>query len=99
MNAGRIVLIIVGIIFILGSLIAMAAGGGVIWASQYRKDDTGFHVTDTMRVKSLSYAVTSDTIEIDRGASRALDWLGMDKVKVEVENDDPSRPVFIGIAS
>lgn len=98
MSAGRIVLIIFGIILILGALVAIAAGGGVIWASQYHKDSSGFHVTDAMRIKSLTYAVTSDTIEIDRGASEALNWLGMDKIKVEVENEDPSLPVFIGIA-
>jgi len=98
MSAGRIVLIIFGVILILGSLVALAAGGGVIWASQYHKDSNGFHVTDAMRIKSLTYAVTSDTIEIDRGASQALNWLGMDKIRVEVENEDPSLPVFIGIA-
>ncbi|RJP32462.1 MAG: hypothetical protein C4536_06220 [Actinobacteria bacterium] len=98
MSAGRIVLIILGILFILGSLVGLAAGGGVIWASQYHKDSGGFHVTETMRIKSPTYAVVSDTIEIDRGASEALNWLGMDKVKIEVENDDPLRPVFVGIA-
>jgi len=98
MSAGRIVLIIFGVILILGALVALAAGGGVIWASQYHKDSQGFHITDPMRIKSLTYAVTSDTIEIDRGASEALNWLGMDKIKVEVENEDPSLPVFIGIA-
>ena len=98
MSAGRIVLIIFGVILILASLVALAAGGGVIWASQYHKDSHGFHVTDAMRIKSLTYAVTSDTIEIDRGASQALNWLGMDEIKVEVENEDPSLPVFIGIA-
>jgi hypothetical protein len=98
MSAGRIALIIFGGLFILGSLVALAAGGGVIWASQYHKDSQGFHVTDPMRIKSLTYAVTSDTIEIDRGASQALNWLGMDKIRVEVENEDPSLPVFIGIA-
>ncbi|MBN2027455.1 MAG: hypothetical protein JW854_11915 [Actinobacteria bacterium] len=98
MSAGRIVLIVFGAVLILGSLLAIAAGGGVLWASQYHKDGRGFHVTDAMRIKSLAYAVTSDTIEIDRGASEALNWLGMDEIKVEVENEDPSLPVFIGIA-
>ena len=98
MSAGRIVLLIFGILFILGAILAMLAGGGVIWASQYHKDSEGFHVTSPMQVKSVSYAVTSDTIEIDRGASEALNWLGMDKVKVVAENDDPDQPVFVGIA-
>jgi len=98
MSAGRIVLLVVGTLFVLGALLAMVAGGAVIWASQYHKDSEGFHVTDPMEVKSVSYAVTSDTIEIDRGASEALNWLGMDKVKAVAENDDPDQPVFLGIA-
>ena len=98
MSAGRIVLLIFGIIFILGALFAMVAGGGVIWASQYHKDSEGFHATDPMDIRSAAYAVTSDTIEIDRGASEALNWLGMDKIKAVVESDDPDQPVFLGIA-
>lgn len=98
MSAGRIVLIIVGALFVLGALSATAAGGAVVWASQYHKDSEGFHVTDPMRIESASYAAVSDTIEINRGASKALDWLGMDRIKVRVENDDPHRPVFLGIA-
>lgn len=98
MSAGRIVLLIFGILFVLVSIGAMLAGGGVIWASQYHKDAEGFHVTDPMRIRSGTYALISDTIEIDRGASQALNWLGMDKIKVEVENDDPSQSVFVGIA-
>jgi flagellar basal body-associated protein FliL len=98
MSTKSIVLLILGIIFILASVIALLAGGAVVWASQYHKDSEGFHVTDPMDVRSGSYAVISDTIEIDRGASAALDWLGMDIIKVEVENDDSSQPVFIGVA-
>jgi hypothetical protein len=98
MSAGRIVLLIFGIFFILASLVAVAAGGGVIWAGQYHKDSEGFHATSPMEIRSMTYAVTSDTIEIDRGASEALNWLGMDKIKAVAENDDPDRPVFLGIA-
>ncbi|MDD3718043.1 MAG: hypothetical protein PHP28_05195 [Actinomycetota bacterium] len=98
MSAGRIVLIVVGSLFVLGAIVALFAGGGVIWASQYHKDAEGFHATDPMPMRSATYAVISDTIEIDRGASEALNWLGMDRMKLGAENDDPSRPVFIGIA-
>ncbi len=98
MSAGRIVLLVFGILFILAALAVMAAGGGVIWASQYHQDSAGFHVTSTMDIMSVTYAVTSDTIEIDRGASEALDWLGMDKIKVLAESRDPGQPIFVGIA-
>lgn len=98
MSAGRIVLLIFGVLFILGALLGMLAGGGVIWASQYHKDSEGFHATDPMEIRSAAFAVTSDTIEVDRGASEALNWLGMDRIKVVAENDDPDQPVFIGIA-
>ncbi len=98
MSAGRIVLLVFGTLFILASHVAVAAGGGVIWASQYHKDSEGFHVTNPMEIRSVTHAVISDTIEIDRGASEALDWLGMDRIKVVAENEDPGQPVFLGIA-
>lgn len=98
MSAGRIILIIAGTILILGAIVALLGGGGVIWASQYHKDAGGYHVTDPMRIRSATYAVISDTIEIDRGASEALNWLGMDRIRVKAESDDPSRPIFIGVA-
>ncbi len=98
MSAGRIVLLIVGILFILISIGATFAGSAVIWASRFHKDAEGFHVTDPLRINSGTYAVISDAIEFDEGASQALNWLGLDKIKVEVENDDPSQSVFVGIA-
>jgi hypothetical protein len=98
MSAGRIVLLIVGILFILISIGAMFAGGAVIWASRFHRDADGFHVTDPLRINSGTYAVISDAMEFDEGASKALNWLGLDKIKVEVENDDPSQAVFVGIA-
>jgi flagellar basal body-associated protein FliL len=98
MSTKRILLLIFGGLLILVSVIAILAGGAMVWASQYHKDSEGFHVTDSMDVRSASYAIISDTIEIDRGASAALDWLGMDTVKVEVENDNSSQAVFIGVA-
>ena len=98
MSAGRIVLLIVGIIFILISIGAMFAGGAIIWASRFHRDAEGFHVTDPLRINSGTYAVISDAIEFDEGASQALNWLGLDKIKIEVENNDPSQSVFVGIA-
>ncbi|MEW6555203.1 MAG: hypothetical protein AB1384_13070 [Actinomycetota bacterium] len=98
MSAGRIVLLVFGVLFILVALSGLAAGGGVIWASQYHKDSDGFHTTGAMEIESVTYAVVSDTIEIDRGASEALDWLGMDRIKVEAESNEPGQPIFVGVA-
>jgi hypothetical protein len=98
-SAKRVLLLVFGILFVLGSIMAMIAGGAMVWASQFHKDAEGFHVTNSMNMRSGSYAVTSETIEIDRGASEALYWLGMDTIKAVVENNNHSKPVFIGIAS
>ncbi len=98
MNTKKVLLLVFGILFMLGAVLALLAGGAMVWASQFRKDAEGFHVTEPMEMESDSYAVTSQTIEIDRGASKALYWLGMDTVKVEVESGIPSLPLFVGIA-
>ncbi len=98
MSTKRILLLIFGVIFILASILAMVVGGAMIWASQFHKDAEGFHLTEPMNITSGSYAVTSQAIEIDEGASKALYWLNMDTIKTEVENADPFKTVFIGIA-
>jgi hypothetical protein len=98
MSAKRVLLLIFGILFVMGAILALIAGGAMVWASQFHKDAEGFHVTEPMKIKGGSYAVTSQTIEIDEGASEALYWIGMDTVKAEVESNFPSVPVFIGIA-
>lgn len=98
MSAKRVLLLIFGVLFILGSLTALIAGSALIWASRYHRDAEGFHVTDPIAVISDSYAVVSDTIEVERGASVALRWLGLDTIKVEARSEDPSLPLFIGIA-
>jgi hypothetical protein len=97
-SAKRVLLLVFGILFILGSILVIVAGGAMVWASQFHKDAEGFYVTDPMELSSGSYAVTSETIEIDNGASKALYWLGMDTIKTEVASNDASKPVFIGIA-
>ena len=63
MSTKRILLLIFGGLLILVSVIAILAGGAMVWASQYHKDSEGFHVTDSMDVRSGSYAIISDTIE------------------------------------
>lgn len=98
MGAKRVLLLLFGILFLLGAIFALLVGGGVIWASQSHKDSEGFHVTDSMRIESDSYAITSQTIEIDKGASEALDWLGMDTFKIEVKSRLSTGTVFLGVA-
>lgn len=98
MNTKKVLLLVFGMLFILGAFLALLAGGAMVWASQFRKDAEGFHVTESMEMKSDSYAITSQAIEIDRGASKALYWLGMDTIKVEVESGMSSLPLFVGIA-
>lgn len=98
MSTKRILLLIFGVLLVLGSILAMVVGGAMIWASQFHKDAEGFHVTEPMNITSGSYAITSQAIQIDEGASKALYWLNMDTIKTEVENNDPFKPVFIGIA-
>lgn len=98
MGAKRILLLVFGVLFLLGAIFALLLGSGVIWASQLHKDSEGFHVSDSVRIKSGSYAVTSQDIEIDKGALEAFNWLGMGVFKIEVKSNLPTGTVFLGVA-
>lgn len=81
---------LIGIVLLLGGLALIAAHA-------FARDDDGYYTTDTERLETDSYAITSG--EIDLGAD-PVDWapeelLGTVRIRVESTS---GRPAFIGIA-
>lgn len=103
MSAGRIILLIFGIIGILISIGLLLGGGAILWADNTIKDSEGFYTTKTIQIEKDSYAIVTGPANIDIEADWDWVWswdLGdLATFKVEGSSNDSSKQLFIGIAS
>jgi len=101
MSGGKIALLVFGIIFLVGALVLMAGGGGLMWLSKTLENDNPlFASRETHLRKADSYAIVTEPFGIDwYDDSEGQRW-GSDfvKVRIEVESQDPSKAIFVGIA-
>ena len=81
MSAGRVVLLVFGIIFLVGAVFLLVAGGGLVWAHAALTDNEGFFATETSRIESDGYAIVSEPVNIDwnikcgvDGAAAPVTW-------------------------
>ena len=101
MSGGKIALLVIGIIFLVGALVLMAGGGGLMWLSGTLENDNTLFTSRTTSLKANSYAIASEPFDIDwYDESRGERWgLGdFVKVKVAAESKDSSKGIFVGIA-
>ena len=93
-TAGRIVLIVVGVIAGVIALGLLAGGCALVGIDRTQRDDDGFLMSPSQEFSSPAYAVVSETADLDtEGAEWALDtFLGT--VRITSESD---RDVFVGI--
>ncbi len=103
MSAGRIVLLVFGIIFLVGSVFLLIGGGGMVWANAALTDSEGFYTTDTTRLRSDSYAIATKPADIEWDMNDGMGWCSDPgdflTIRIEAENRTASQGVFIGIAS
>jgi hypothetical protein len=93
-TAGRIALVVVGTIAGLLALGFLVGGCALVVVDQTQRDDDGFVMSPTQDFSTPTYAIVSESADIDtEGGERALDtFLGT--VRIRSESD---RPVFVGI--
>jgi hypothetical protein len=93
-TAGRIALVVVGTIAGLLALGFLVGGCALVAVDQTQRDDDGFVMSPTQDFSTPTYAILSESADIDaEGGERALDvFLGT--VRIRSESD---RPVFVGI--
>lgn len=103
MSAGRIVLLVFGIIFLLASVFLLPAGGGLVWVNAAVTDDDGFLNSKTTDLERNSYAIITSPAQIEWDADQGMTWCcdpgDFLTLKVEGENQDSSKGIFLGIAS
>jgi hypothetical protein len=95
-GAARVVLLVVGTIAALLALVTLVGGCALVAVDQTQRDDDGFVMSPTDDFRTATYAIVSESAELDtEGAEWALDtFLGT--VRIRSESD---RAVFVGIAA
>jgi hypothetical protein len=97
MKAGRIILMVFGILIVITSF-GLLISGGIITALQNNfRDANGFYSTNRIEVESKSTAIVTEPAEINTDGV----WIrthNLATLKIEATNIQPDKPVFIGIA-
>jgi Domain of unknown function (DUF4389) len=93
-TAGKVVLIVVGVIAGLFAFGFLAGGCALVAVDQTQRDDDGYLMSPSRELTTSSYAIVSESAELDTGGAEwALDtFLGT--VRIRSESD---RRVFLGI--
>jgi hypothetical protein len=97
MKAGRIVMLLCGLLAGLIALGLVAGGGAVLWLHTTR-DDGGFLTSPRVEMVSHGYAVTTSSVDLDaRAPADWVPWVSDLDVRLTVRGAG-ATPVFVGIA-
>lgn len=105
MSGGRILLLILGILLLLGAFPLLIGGGVLLWVDISLADAEGYISTRAYQLESDSYAIVTEPAEVDLDAGwdwgwgwfRGWDLGGLVKLKIEATSNNP-KGIFIGIA-
>jgi hypothetical protein len=96
---GRIALTVIGAVLVLLALVIGAIGAALVWAHSTQRDADGFYTSDAERLETVSYAITSEDIDLGvrpGGRERRFDLGDLATVRLAVDPQGES-PVFVGI--
>jgi len=94
-GAGRVVLIVVGVIAALLSLALLAGGTALVVVDQTQRDEDGFLMSPSEDFSTATYAIVSESVDVDFGGSEGAARAILGDVRIRSESD---RDVFVGIA-
>jgi hypothetical protein len=94
-GAGGVALLVVGSIAALLAFALLAGGGAAVVVDRTQRDDDGFLMSPTEDFSTATYAIASESadVDIDGPDWATKDFLGTVRIRSESE-----RPVFVGIA-
>ena len=93
-GAGKVVLIVLGVIAGILAFGFLASGCALVAVDRTQRDDDGFLMSPSRELTTSTYAIVSESADLDTGGAEwALDtFLGTVRIRSESE-----RPVFVGI--
>jgi hypothetical protein len=97
MSAGRIVLLVFGIIFVVVSFLLVIGGAVALAVDSTFRDNEGFYMLQSIPVQVNSNAVITAPADIylERGWYMSNDPI---TIRFEAKNEDSDHPIFIGLA-
>jgi hypothetical protein len=97
MKAGRIVLLVFGILFVITSIGLLIGGGLLVTLENAFKDQQGFYSTNKVETQTNSAAIITGPADfnIDNVWVRPRN---LATIKIEAVNINPNKAVFVGIA-
>ena len=98
MSAGKIILLILGVLALVAAFVLMFGGGVLIWANSALTDGEGFFTTKEIELETNSHAIVTKPADVELRAAWIWDTSDLLTIKVEGENNDTSKDTFIGIA-
>ena len=93
--AGRVALIVIGVVTALLSLALLAGGTTLVVVDQTQRDDDGFLMSPSEDFSTATYAIVSESADVDFGGSESAARAILGDVRIRSESD---RDVFVGIA-
>jgi hypothetical protein len=93
-GAGRVLLFVLGSIAALIAFALLAGGCAVVVVDRTQRDDDGFLMTPTETFSTETYAIVSESVDIDIDGP---DWVAEDFVGTVRIRSESGRPVFVGI--
>ena len=94
-GAGRVVLIVLGVIAALLSLAFLAGGTALVVVDQTQRDEDGFLMSPSEDFSTATYAIVSESADVDFGGSESAARAILGDVRIRSES---RRDVFVGIA-
>lgn len=96
-SAGRALTAALGVLVTFASALGLAVGGAMVWLDQTQRDEAGFLTSDSVSLRTSSYALVSEDLTIDAGTWTGLPrrLIGDARVRVEAAN---GGSVFVGVA-
>ncbi len=97
MSAGRIVLLIFGIIIVLGGVVMLISGVPWVSFNNAHVDSQGFIASDSLHFNEGSYAIVAGPTGSELGALNMFRQMNAGIIRIAGENNDASKEIFIGI--
>jgi Domain of unknown function (DUF4389) len=94
-RAGRVVLIVAGVLAALLSLAMLAVGTALVVVDQTQRDEDGFLMSPNEDFFTATYAIVSESVDVDFGGSDRAARAILGDVRIRSESN---RDVFVGIA-
>ena len=96
-TAGRVVLIVVGVIAGIVAFALLVGGCALVAVDQTQRDSDGFLMSPSEKFATPTYAIVSESANLDLNDAEWFVDRFLGNVRIRSENDS-ERPIFLGIA-